>query len=119
MTIHQMHAYGYPMPLSWQDRLHSASSETELVDVVREFVAQFSPSEIVQLPEACRPSKIVDGQDVTDYAFTLVRHRCDDGVSGEHTLARLTAFFSSAASRLSELLYTPATQESGNGRQTA
>lgn len=119
MTIHQMHAYGYPMPLSWQDRLDSASSQGEVVAVVREFVAQFSPSEIAQLPDACRPSKIVDGQDVTEYAFNLVRHRCDDGVSGEHTLARLTAFFSSAASKLSEILYQPASQESGDGRQTA
>lgn len=119
MTIHQMHAYGYPMPLSWQDRLDSASTATDVVAVVREFVAQFSPTEVAQLPPACRPAKIVDAQDVTDYALDLVRHRCDESDGAKHIVDRLTAFFSSATTRLSEILYAPPAHDSENDRQTA
>jgi hypothetical protein len=108
------------MSLSWQDRLHAAASEAEVVAVTREFIAQFSPSEIAELPEACRPWRFVDGSDVTDYAFDLVRHRCEEGQGAEFTMQRLTAFFSSANARLSQLLHRQPEGEPEDGdRQSA
>jgi len=106
------------MPASWQERLHDASSEAEVVELCRCFVAQFSPSELASLPEVCRPGKLVDGSDVTDYAFALVRHHCDEGVGAEYAAHRLSSFFAGATSRLSQILHTQS--ESGNvGQQSA
>ena len=45
---------------TWQDRLDSASSEIELLDVARDFVATFSPYDLCRLPDACVPEKLVD-----------------------------------------------------------
>src|SRR4051812_19190081 len=89
MTIHRLHPHGHPMPVTWQDELHAASTEAEVLHVARNFMAQFSPSEIAQLPEPCRPRRLVDGNDLTTYAFDLVRHRCDDGVGAEHLAHKL------------------------------
>jgi hypothetical protein len=92
------------MPLDWQDRLHCASSEAEVIEAARDFIVQFSPYEINQLPSACRPPRVKDGDDIAAYAFTLVRHHCDDGEGVGYVVHRLRAFFSEAAYRLSQIL---------------
>lgn len=94
-----------PMPQSWQDRLASAFHEAQVVDVARDFLAQFSPEEIASLPEACRPGKLVDGDDVTEYALLLVQHRCQEGEGPTYAIYRLTNFFSNATLRLSQVLH--------------
>ena len=104
MTIHQIFSFGaYPMPTTWQDQLSSASTEAEVVDVARDFIARFTPQEIASLPDPCKPGKIVDGQDVCDYAFALVRHHCDDGQGSTTPMHRLAAFFSNASARVSQI----------------
>lgn len=109
------------MPLTWQQRLANASTESEVVDVARDFIAQFSPYEIVTLPPQCRPpGKIHDSSDVTEYAFALVRHRCDDGEGVTSAVHKLADFFSHAAVRLSQILHTNTQREnSDDNRQSA
>lgn len=119
MTIHQLRPFACPMPVSWQDRLDSASTEAEVIAVAREFVAQFSPSEIARLPNACRPGRFVDSDDITGYALDLVRYRCEGGGDGEYTIQRLTAFFSSATARLSQLLHLQPGVHLEDGRKSA
>jgi hypothetical protein len=105
MTIHLLHLHGhYPMPSTWQDRLSGAATEGEVVSVARDYVAQFTPEEISHLPEACKPTKIVDWRDVSEYALTLMRHHCDDGEGSTSPIHRLSAFFSNASVRLSQIL---------------
>jgi hypothetical protein len=105
MTVHRLHAHGNPMPSSWQERLDAASTEEEVVSLCRDFLAQFSAYEISQLPEGCRPSRLLDGNDVSEYAFDLIRHRCDDGLGAEYAAHRLTAFFTGATGRLTQILH--------------
>src|SRR4051794_19394623 len=105
MTVHQLHPHGHPMPATWQEKLQSAESEAEVMHLARNFLASFTPFEIAQLPEPCRPRKLLDANDLTEYAFDLVRHRCDDGVGAEYAAHRLSAFFSGAASRLAQILH--------------
>jgi hypothetical protein len=119
MTIHQLHPHGQPMPVSWQERLAAATTEAEVMHIARNFLAQFSPFEIAQLPEPCRPRKLVDGNDLTEYAFDLVRHRCDDGVGAEYAAHRLSSFFSGATARLSQILHERSRREAGSDQQSA
>jgi hypothetical protein len=107
------------MPLTWQDRIHAATTEAEVLNLARNFMAQFSPMEIAELPELCRPRRLADGNDLTEYAFDLVRHRCDDGLGADYALHRLAAFFSGATQRLSQILHMRSTNETQSSQQSA
>ena len=101
MTIHQLHPQGHPF--TWQERLDSAASESEVVDVVRDYVAELTHAEFTSLPETLRPGKIVDANDVTTYAFDLVRHECrEEGT--QQIVRRLAHVLSSASIRLSQIM---------------
>ena len=99
MSIHPLHPEG--KPLSWQDRLDDAMSEAEVLAIAREFLATVTPYEIARLPDGLRPGKIGDANDVTSYAFELVRGDFDDN---QRVLHRLAHFFSRASIRLSQIL---------------
>ena len=101
MTIHALHPKGHP--LTWQERLDQAVTEDEVVAVAREYLATVTPQEIARLPDAVRPGKLVDANDVTTYAFDLVRSECDDP-AGTGTLQRLAHIMSRASIRLSEIM---------------
>lgn len=112
MTIHWLYQNRIAMPRSWQEVVQAAETEVDVLEVAHDFVAQFAPNEIAQLPEPCRPGRFHDAGDITDYAFALVRHRCDDrGGDGASILNRLSAFFMDANERLSQILQS---QRSGN-----
>jgi hypothetical protein len=100
---------------TWQDRLDSASSEIELLEVARDFVATFSPYDVCRLPQACVPTKLVDCDDVTSYAFTLVTANCDDQGDAARCLGALSSFFSKASARLSCLAARPGNAHEGEG----
>jgi hypothetical protein len=107
MTIHPFHLKRQqPMTasLSWQGRLDGASTEAEIIAATREFVAQFSPQEIQRLPKEFRPGKFFDANDVTAYAFAMVRHECDDQSAAAPLVHKLASFFSNASIRLSQIM---------------
>ena len=101
MTIHQLHTKG--LPDSWAERLEEAQTEGEIVSLARYFVARFGPEELARLPERCRPARIVDSEDISEYAMTLVR--CELEIQGPERglLTRMATFFSAASLRLSEV----------------
>ena len=87
---------------AWRNLLDRARSEGEVVARVREFIASFTPYEIDALPEALRPGKVVDGDDVASLA--LEYRRADTGA----LLVSLFAdVFSHAAVRLTQLAAQP------------
>ena len=106
------------MPLSWQDRLDSAATEGEVISIARDFIAQFSPQEIDGLPKICRPGKFFEADDVTAYAFALVRHNCDKEDETASLVRRLASFFSNASNRLTQILARSSADE-GETRQSA
>jgi hypothetical protein len=108
MSVHQIHPREkLPMTVSWQGRLDSATTEAEVVDIVRDFMATISPYEIARLPEHCRPRKVVDASDITSYAFLIVRHHCDDVVGTARVAHKLASFFTSASIRLAHIMAAP------------
>jgi hypothetical protein len=89
---------------SWQERLEEASSEAEVVEVARDFLAAFTPAEMALLPPECRPGKFFEANDVTSYAFALVRHHCGDDAETAELVHKLARFFSNASTRLSQIM---------------
>ena len=102
MSIIWIQQHEAPVALSWQDRLDNATSEGDVVVVARDFIAQFSPQEIDVLPEVARPGKFFDSNDITAYAFLLVRRDCDDRAAP--VVHKLAGFFSRASIRLSQIM---------------
>jgi len=88
---------------TWQHRLDTARAPEDIVAAARDSLATLGPIELGALPEGCRPpAKIVDADDVTTYAFELVRFECGAHETRElvHKLARI---FSHASMRLAQL----------------
>ena len=92
------------MLAGWQERLDAAGTAQEVVEAARDFIATITPEETQQLPPECRPGKIVDQHDVSDFAFTLVRHSCADEYLADPNLFRIATFFTRATQRLSRIM---------------
>lgn len=92
------------MTFSWQDRLDEASTEADVVMVAKDFIAAFTPAEIARLPQECRPGKFFEANDVTSYAFALVRYTCDEEPETAALVHKLAHFFSNASTRLSQIM---------------
>ena len=105
--MHWLYQNRIQMPRSWQDAVRAADTEDDVLDLVKDFLAQFSPAEVAQLPHECRPGKILDAADVTEYALDLARNRCDEAAEGADVLQRLSAFFTDANERLAEIMRVP------------
>jgi len=105
-------------PLTWEQRLDLAESEAEVIELAREYVAQIEHWEIVVLPAALRPRKIVDAFDISNYAFDLVRYECDDEACAR-LIHKLAAFFSHCSMHLSRLLRRTNDQDGGAYEESA
>lgn len=92
-----------PATGGWQERLSAATRAEHVVDVARDFCAMITPEEASQLPADCRPGKLVDAQDVSDYAYVLVRLSCADEHLTNPILLKLATFFTRASLRLSQI----------------
>ena len=88
--------------IGWQGQLDHADRPEGVLAVARDYLAQVSPEEIAQLPEDCRPSRLVDADDVAAYAFELARRQSSP--DSPEILHKLAAFFSDASARLSKIM---------------
>jgi hypothetical protein len=88
--------------IGWPGLLEVAASTEEVVSLAKDFLAAWSPEEIAALPVECQPRRLIDGDDVTFYAFDLVKHQCDQRRNAR--VGKMAAFFSSASLRLSQIM---------------
>lgn len=89
---------------TWQHRLDAAHGVDEVIQATRDFLAGFGPFEIDALPADCRaPAKIVDAEDVSSFAFELVRYECAAGDATVELVHKLARFFSHASMRLAQI----------------
>ncbi|MGE5615917.1 MAG: hypothetical protein ACM3X5_03295 [Bacillota bacterium] len=88
-------------PDLWLYALDGARSEKDLVMVVREFLATWTPHDLQRLPASCRPPRLVDSDDVGAYAVELSQYRFDALTDPEdrRLLERMKSFFAHATSR--------------------
>ena len=83
-------------------RLHLAASEAEVLALVRDYLAEWRPEELGQVPRPCRPGKMRDAEDVADCAFELTQARMHDAEANP-LLVEMESFMAQACSRISEL----------------
>ena len=55
------------------DRLRAATSESDVVELVREYMGDWLPEEIGRLPVDCRPGKLRDAEDLSTLAYNLTQ----------------------------------------------
>jgi hypothetical protein len=91
------------IPVGWQERLDLCDTESEVVEITREFIAHLEPWEVAHLPLACRPRKLFTTSDVADYAFDIVRWERENECVGD-LVPKMSAFFAHASVRLSEVI---------------
>ena len=86
----------------WNLRLRGAYSNREVISLARDFIAQWTPAEIADLPESCRPGQLKGADDLAYYAFALAK---EERKSAAYTprLATFASFFAAASLRLSEI----------------
>src|SRR2546421_4116084 len=89
--------------VTWQQLLASASTPDEVICAARDFIASIDHVQLSKLPLACQPGKLLDVEDIHSYAYELVRHHCGNNDENAQTAQQLSAFFSQAAVRLSQL----------------
>ena len=104
--------------VTWESKLREADDEHEVIAIVREFVARFDPQEIDALPAVCRPGKFFVADDVAAFALSLAQHHCGDTAGAEELVHKLSAFFSEASNRLTQILRNDNSSE-GDTRQSA
>ena len=104
-----------PSMPDWRRHLIGATNEHEIVNLTREFLATWGPEEISLLPPDCRPGRIVDADDISQWAYDLARAhtslRYDD--EQDLLLVRLLAFMSEASVRMAEVKAVEAAAERG------
>ncbi len=98
--------------LGWQGLLSEARGESEVLGVVKDYVALLSREELLQLPKHLLPPRLVDADDLSLYALQLARQH----QLGESTvvLEKLANFVTDAAQRLSQVLFRSRNSRAGD-----
>ena len=104
MSIHVGQGqYGYTP--RWRDLIALSSTEEDVVQVTREYLASWNPEELSRLPVECRPGRIRDGEDITRWAFELATEHCSEGCAAdaEPILVKMLCFLTDAGRRIAQL----------------
>lgn len=91
--------------VDWQGMLRTSETEEDIAGVTRDYLATWSPEEFAALPSECRPGRFRDGEDVSQWAFTLATTHCAGTLEpqAEKLLAKMVAFATAATTRLAEV----------------
>ena len=93
------------LPLDWRSVIQAAANEDELVGVMRDWLACWSPEEIARLPVECRPGRVRDAVDIGRWAFELTScHLARKlGPEDEPLLLKMMLFVNEAGERVARL----------------
>ncbi len=98
-------AYSKNYVLAWYRRVDTAKSPLEVVAILRDYVAIWTPEDIGRLPEACRPGRLRDEQDVELLHTSLVEAYRETREAGENltALQEMTGMVVRASIRIVEI----------------
>ena len=87
------------------DRLQATNSEHDLVALVRDYLSEWLPEELAQFPIECRPGKLFDAEDLSDFALNLTRACVSFDVAPENlrVIEEMDAFVGQACRRMAEI----------------
>lgn len=93
------------------DRLRTATSVPDVVELAREYLGEWLPEEIGRLPAECRPGKLRDGEDLSAYGLNLARATVSFEIEPEdlRMVEEMDAFIGQACRRVAELQRSRAT----------
>ena len=89
--------------VTWADLLAEATTPGQVIGVVRDFMATWTPPELSALPPSCQPPKFGTAEDVVLYTFALVEHEMRQG-QPDPGVFRMSSFFSQATRRVTQLM---------------
>ena len=102
MSLFPMPPTSFHMRHVTLEKLLNATSEEEVVELVRVYLGGWRPEELADIPAASRPGKVRDAEDVGDCAYELTRARI--AANGPQVLLiEMETFFAQACSRISAL----------------
>ena len=109
------------MMLSWFRQLDEARSAAEVVSITRDYFALWSPDEIAQLPDACRPARFRDTTDLDNlYRASVEEFRKTRATGPEfELLQKLTGFIGRACVRIAQLRDEESAQQSDSPQSEA
>ena len=96
------------LPTLWLSRLNLAAMEDEVVQIAVDYLnTSWNEAQLARLPSGCRPPALETPQDVSAYAFTLMRAQLEQSgsTSVELLLDRMGAFFNYASMRVAYLAH--------------
>jgi hypothetical protein len=98
-------AYSKNYVLAWYRQIDNAKGAHEVVGILRDYIANWSPGEIARLPEACRPGRLRDEQDVELLHAQLVEAYRETRETGENLIAlqEMTGMVVRASIRIAEV----------------
>lgn len=75
------------------------------MEIVRDYVSDWSPEELGRLPEECRPRKVHDGEDLSVWAVNLARATVSFEIDPAYLplVEEMDAFIGHACRRVAEL----------------
>ena len=90
--------------LTWADLLAAATTPGQVIRIVRDFMATWTPQELAALPQDCQPPERFGlPEDIVLYTFMLVDHETKV-LERDAGVARMSAFFSEATRRVTQLM---------------
>ena len=87
---------------NWLGAVESATGGSDLVGIVRAYLASWSAEDLALIPEPCRPAAISALDEIVDRAYTLARAHLESVGRGDENipLEMITTFMTAAARRV-------------------
>lgn len=89
----------------WHSELEAATTDKDVLNVARDYVAMIAREEFLSIPVACRPGRIASCDDVMNAALKLVQESLKTATESEgvKVLREVSEFFAAAAAKLTEI----------------
>lgn len=98
----------------WRSHIKNTHGEDELLALVRDYLAEWTPLEREQLPAAAWPGRIQTRKELAQWAFRLGELHAEFTGGPPQTLARLQdmlLFFTHASVRMAQLTHAGSAEE--------
>jgi len=89
----------------WNTRIGEASSEEEVLWVVRDFLSHWTPQQLEDLPADCRPGQMARPEEIAEYAIQLRHAQCKSDDILASRMYTITTFFGIASQRLAQIAH--------------
>jgi hypothetical protein len=86
---------------SWIKRIEVATSQAEVVELVRQYIESRDPRDIAALPADCQPDRYQTAAEIAECAYRLAAYHGHD--DNARVIQRIGSVMSRASVRLAEL----------------